>query len=352
LILLRANDGRIAMGNQRPAASFGNFAESLRVSSAERALFGTRYGQFFQRITANPDFPRVAQLSQEMWRLGTGQRVDGVISIDPVVLQLLLDASGPVTLPSGRQLTGENAAQTLLNQVYIDIPDPRAQDAFFAVAASAIFRSVLVSGVDVLAAGDALTEATQQGRVLLWSSRDTEQAAIVGSAVSGELRGKDEASPVVGVYLNDAGSAKLAYYEDMDVEVSPLSCEPDGARQLEVSVTLTSNVPKNFAQLPEYLTGRGGKFPRGDIRSDLLVYAPIGGEISNVRSSNGEPRVISLTHDGLDVAKQTLLIGPGESVTTTYLVDSRAPLTGAVRVRTTPGPTTDRFSVSSSQCPG
>jgi len=277
--------------------------------------------------------------------------VDGVISIDPVVLQLLLDATGPVTLPNGRRLTGENAAQALLNQVYIDIPDPPAQDAFFARVTSAIFRQLTTGGVDGRTAGSALAKATQQGRVLLWSSRAKEQAAFSDTAISGELRGKDNTSPVVGVYLNDAGSAKLAYYEDMDVEVSPSSCEPDGSRQLDVSVILTSNVPKNVAQLPDHLTGGGRRFPVGNMRSDLLVYAPTDGAITSVRSADGEPPATTQTHDGLQVVAQRLTLSPGESVTMTYRIDSRAPLTGATKVRTTPGPTPDRFTVSVGQCP-
>ena len=355
LILLRADDGRVAIVEQRPAASFGGLGDLgepvLPLSSAERALFSGRFGRYVAKTTASPDFPRVAQLSQEMWRVATGRRVDGVISIDPVVLQLLLDATGPVTLPNGRRLTGENAAQTLLNQVYIDIPEPPAQDAFFARVTSAIFRQLTTGGVDVRTAGRALTTATQQGRVLLWSSRAKEQAAFSDTAISGELRGKDNASPVVGVYLNDAGSAKLAYYEDMDVEVSPSSCEPDGSRLLDVSVILTSNVPKNVAQLPDYLTGGGRRFPVGNMRSDLLVYAPTDGAITSVRAADGESPATTQTHDGLQVIAQRVTLSPGESVTMTYRIDSRAPLTGATKVRTTPGPTPDRFTVSVGQCP-
>ena len=349
LFLLRASKGRVAIDEQRPASSFDRFDEPLPLSSTERALFGSRFGHYLGRTTATPDFPRVAKLSRKMWRLGTGERVDGVISIDPVALQLLLGASGSVTLPGGRVLTAENAAQTLLNQVYLDIPT-EAQDAFFARATSAIFRTFMVS-VDPLAAGRALTEATSQGRVLLWSSRDAEQALISGTVAAGELRGNDGSSPVVGVYLNDRSSAKIAYYEGLDVQVNPVSCSADGSRQLDVSVTLSSNVPKNVEQLPDYLTGGGRRIPVGDIQSNLLVYAPTGGVITDVRSSGGEVSVTDHIHEGLQVAGHNVLLSPGESITLTYRIDSRAQLTGEVDVRTTPGPATDRFTTSVEACP-
>ena len=137
----------------------------------------------------------------------------------------------------------------------------------------------------------------------------------------------------------------------MDVEVSPVSCEAGGSREHDVSVTLTSDVPKNVAQLPDYLTGGGKRFPVGNMRSNLLVYAPTGGEITDVRSSDGTTSVTTRIHDGLQVKARTLLLKPGESVTTTYRIDSGAPLRGAIRVRTTPGPTADRFTVSVEQCP-
>ena len=72
-----------------------------------------------------------------------GGEVDGVLSIDPGALALVLGATGPVTLPTGQALTAGNAERLLLNTVYLQIADPRAQDAFFAATASSVFDAML-----------------------------------------------------------------------------------------------------------------------------------------------------------------------------------------------------------------
>jgi hypothetical protein len=351
IILLEADGGRIELLRQRPASSFGDQGDPVvRLSQAERGLYGTQLGRFFQNVTNTPDFPRAAELARAMWREDTGRDVDGVLSVDPVTLELLLRSSGPVEVPGGRRLTGRNAAQTLLNQVYIDVADPQRQDAFFAVAASAIFEKVTGGNIDVLAAGEALAEAADQGRLFVWSADRQEQQTIEGTAVSGTLRGRSEGDPVVGVYLHDRTAAKIGYYEDLDVEVRPVDCGGNGTRQLDVTVTLTSKVPRDVASLPDYLTGGGHAVPVGHMRSDLAVYAPDGGLVTGVRSRGRKLLVTPHVHDGLHVAARTFHLAPGERVTVTYRVQTARPTRGAVRVRTTPGPAEDVFSVGNWAC--
>ena len=351
-ILLRADRGRIELVRQRPASSFGNFGQPVkRLSSAERALYGSQLGRYLQNVTATPDFPRAAGLAREMWRRGTGRQVDGVLSLDPVALGFLLEATGPVRLPDGRRLTGDNAARILLNQVYVDLPDPAAQDAFFAVAASAVFTELLGGDTDVRAAGEALAEATRQGRLMVWSARPGEQRELAGTAVGGELRGRDGDSPVVGVYLHDRSAAKIGYYEDLDVTVRERGCGPGGVRRLEAAVTVTSRVPADVAQLPDYLTGGGNAVRVGRIRSEVYVYAPEGGLVTDVRSGDRPALVTTHVHEGLSVAAHVVELGPGESVTLTFVIDTQAELSGPVAVRTTPGPADGRFAVLTRSCP-
>ncbi|QNN54011.1 DUF4012 domain-containing protein [Nocardioides mesophilus] len=353
VIKLRADDGRIRLLEQRPASSFGSTEPVLPLTRAEVALYGTQLGRYMQNVTATPDFPRAAHLARAMWRQGTGRRgIDGVLAIDPVALQGLLRATGPVTLPGGVRLTAENTARTLLNTVYREIEDPQAQDRFFAVAAAAIFGKVTSGGIDVPAAADALAAAAKEGRVLVWSANAREQTTIAETAVSGILRGDRKGAPVVGVYLHDRSAAKIAYYEDMDVTVRELRCAvDDGPRTLDVAVTLASNVPRDADRLPDYLTGGGNAVDVGDIRSDLLIYAPTGAVITGVRASDQATPVTTHFHEGLYVAARTFTLDPGKSVTLHYRMAVPRALSGEVRVRSTPGPAKNRFRNTSLVCP-
>ena len=348
-ILLRANDGKITLVRQLPASALGNPERPVaRLTPPERALYRSQLGRYFQNVTATPDFPRAAQLARKMWQRSTGRQVDGVLSIDPVGLELLLDATGPVELPDGRVLNGDNAARTLLNQVYIDFPDPVVQDRYFAGAAAAIFNKLLGGDTDAWSVGRALGEAARQNRLMVWSADRSEQRHLSGTGVSGELRGRSGTESVVGVYLHDRSAAKIGYYEDLDVRVTDSACTTADTGRADLTVTVRSRVPRNVARLPDYLTGGGNAVQVGRIRSEVYVYAPPGARVAAVRSRADKPLVTTTFHKGLHVASHVVELGPRERVRLSFRLEG---IRGEdVTVRTTPGPAEGRFETHYPAC--
>ncbi|WP_447925729.1 DUF4012 domain-containing protein [Georgenia muralis] len=348
-VLITAERGVLALAEQRSAASIGGFSEPvLDLTRAERGLYGTQLGRYPGNVTSTPDFPRTAQLVREVWRRETGNEVDGVLSIDPVGLGIFLGATGQVKLPTGHNLTAENAAPLLLNQVYVELVDPQAQDAFFASAAEAIFGAVLSRPIDPPAVIEALHMVTGQGRLMLWSAAPEEQALIKGTALSGELRGEVDDSPLVGIYVHDTSGAKIAYYQHVDAEVAGSELRPDGSQLLSVEVTISSHVPTAIASLPPLLTGGGIVVPAGTIRSEISVYAPAQGRIVTATSSDPDSRSRSHIHNGLMVGTTVVTLEPGESVDLEFTVESGAGQLGDPMARITPGPDVDQFVVRTS----
>ena len=47
-----------------------------------------------------------------------GESVDGVLSLTPTIIQKVLRISGPITLPDGTELNGDNATQMLQKDLY------------------------------------------------------------------------------------------------------------------------------------------------------------------------------------------------------------------------------------------
>ena len=66
------------------------------MDAEQQQIYSTRLGKYMQDVNLTPDFPTAAATAQAMWERKTGQRVDGVISMDPVALGYVLDATGPV----------------------------------------------------------------------------------------------------------------------------------------------------------------------------------------------------------------------------------------------------------------
>jgi Protein of unknown function (DUF4012) len=351
VLLLRANDGAVEIVDQRAGGSLAGLAAPvLPLTPGEDALFGPLLGTDMRDVTFTPDFPRTGALARAIWEKDVGGQVDGVLSIDPGALAEVLKATGPVTLKSGETLTADNAVQALLNTVYLKVADPKAQDAYFTSTATSVFAAVMSGQGSPSAAVDALSRAATEGRVMVWSARETEQALLSGTVLSGELRGQSAGSPVIGVYLNDGTEAKMGYYLDLKVAAKAGECRPDGSRLVDLSVTLTSKAPADAAQLPRYLTGGGAVVTPGETRTNVLIYAPEGGGIDSHRVNSSEEGLYSELHNGLSVGARTFTLKPGESASLDLVVRTGKGQRGTPIIRVTPTAGTPTVTVSGPTC--
>jgi hypothetical protein len=337
LIVLQALDGAVEVVQTRGAG--GNLgylpAPILPLTGAEQALFGEGLGTYMGDVTFTPDFPRSGQLAAAIWKQQVGADLDGVLSIDPGTLAEVLGATGPVKLSTGQVLTAKNAEQVLMNTVYLKILDFVKQDEFFAAAARSVFEAMIAGQGKPAPVVDALAQSAREGRLMVWSSHPEEQALLSGTVLSGELVGVEGRSPVIGVYLNDGTAAKIGYYLSMDVVATASTCHPDGSQSVSVKVTLTNTAPRNAADLPPYIAS-GNVVPKGQVRTNVLLYAPTGGRVDDVRVSSGAPGVFSQTHDGLAVVGRTVQLKPGQSEVIDYDVLTGTSQPGTPVLRVTP----------------
>ncbi|QWC83854.1 DUF4012 domain-containing protein [Nocardioidaceae bacterium] len=352
---LRADDGRLRLGEQGSAQGLGNYDEPVvPLTDEEQAIYGDILGQFAQDVNLTPRFPRSGELAAAMWADTHDTEVDGVASVDPVALSYLLRATGPVTveLPDGEtvELTADNVVPYLLNQVYLDNPDdPARQDAVFATAAGAVFDAVTAGGADPRALLDALTRAVTERRLLLWSTRQAEQAEIARAPIAGDLDGSQDANPYVGVFFNNASGSKLDFYLESEVTTRSIRCEADGSdrprQRVEVAVTLTSRVPEDPSPLGAYILGLSR--PRGFNVTNLYVYFPTGSTVladeavTEKTSAQGKTTTNPSTTDehtdgGFPVQVFGLGLDPGQTGTITIPFLAPPGLTGPVDLQVTP----------------
>jgi hypothetical protein len=337
LIRLRAVDGAVQVVETLSAGGHlsGLPKPVLPITAEERALFGNGLGIYMADVTFTPDFPRSGQLARAIWRQQVGGDLDGVLSIDPGALANVLGATGPVRLSDGQELTAKNAAQVLMNTVYLKIIDSAKQDEFFAAAAGSVFQAVMGGQGEPAATVDALAQSAREGRLMVWSSHKNEQALLSGTVLSGELVGVQDKSPVIGVYLNDGTAAKVGYYLRTDVVATSTQCRADGSQAVNVKVALTSTAPANAASLPAYIAS-GNAVPKGQVRTNVLLYAPSGGRVDSVRISRGPQGIFAQTHNGLAVVGRTVQLKPGESLTLDYDIVTGPGQPGIPVMRVTP----------------
>lgn len=335
--LIHAEDGKLSMGQQGTGGSFGvRDSPVLPMSEAERAVYDTVPGIYFQSSNFTPHFPRAAELWAARVEEGIpGTDLDGVIALDPVALSYLLDGTGPIEV-ADRTLTSDNAVEELLSRPYLEL-EPIAQDALFANAARAIFEAATGDLVDPIEFVKGLSRAADEGRFLVAPFVEREQRALGSTRVTGALAGDDGATPHVDIGLNDATASKLSFYLRYGAEVRARSCE-EGAQELSGSMSLSQSIPPDAAaKLPDSVTG-GGRYGNdpGDQLVFVRLYGPFGGTVGDIRMDGKRltPEVVDL--EGRPVVTLIVQLSTTDDVVINWSMTTAAGQTGDVEVGMTP----------------
>lgn len=327
LAVLNIDHGRLTMGAQSSAADVSMAASPVEVDPGQVQIYTSRLGRFMQDVNLTPDFPTAASTAQAMWERKTGQRVDGVISIDPVALSYILDGTGPVRLTQPdlialaadglpTELTRENVVKTLLSEVYFKIEEPRLQDVYFAGVAREIFQTLASEQADAEGLVKGIVRGTQEGRVLIWSGTPAEQSIIARYPLSGSVGGPSVAPAQFGVYFNDGTGAKMDYFVKRTVQLVK-ECPVNGYEQTTVRITSTNTAPLGAGiSLPAYVTGNGAfGVPAGSVQTNIIAYGPGQAHVETAKLDGQRTNFAPYFHGDRPVGVLAVLLAPGESKT-------------------------------------
>ncbi|GEL95838.1 DUF4012 domain-containing protein [Cellulomonas composti] len=335
-LVVRVDDGEVTLVQQKAARHVAHPDEPVVALTADEVdVQGENVGRWIQDTVMTPDFPRTAQLARELWLADGGPDVDAVLALDPVAVQLMLEATGPLALPDGTVVDSKDFLQRTLRGVYLEAPDDAAADEYFASVAAGLLAAVASGAGESDEVVSAALEATDQRRVRVWSADPDEQATLAATTLGGAfLSGQDGAS--VGVFLDDATAGKLDYDLTADVTVEDLECS-GAAPTATVRIALAYDPPADLLTWRDEILGtREESVPRGWLATRVTVFGPQGTELPTLRTGDGfAGRAAS--EAGRPVQQVSSLLAPGESVTylaTVPVVDGR------VDVWTTP--TADR----------
>jgi hypothetical protein len=353
-VVVEADHGAVRIVDQgTAAATLRTFdAPVLPLSEDLADLYTERLGMFPADVNLTPDFPTAAGLAREMYRVRTGRTVDGVLATDPVALSYLLRATGPVQPPTGAPLTADTAVRTLLSEVYLTMPAPQQQDAYFAGAARAVFDALIGRRADPRLAVLALARAAEERRLLMWSANPAEQEEIGRTVLAGALPTDDGAAPTVGVFLNDGSGAKLGYYLTHAATLTVGACMEDGTRELRLRVELGSTAPSSG--LPPSVLGLGLSGAPYTVRTNVVVFSPVGGAVVDATLDGAPVEMGTGVEQARAVSVATVDLPPGVrktldmTILTDVLPQSGAGASEAMRpvLRTTPGITPWSVSVT------
>lgn len=342
--LVHTEGGGMQLVQQDYAQNFPQFdPPALELDPEVVAIYGQSPATWMHNVTQVPDFTVSGPLAQAMWAQKHGVEVDGVIAIDPVALSYLLEATGPLTLPSGDVLSSENAVLLLLNDVYFRYPDPVDQNTFFNEASRAVFDAIARGQVDASTLISALGHAGDERRLFLWSAHAEDQDVLADSTLAGALPPTDDLTSTFGVFVNDGTGSKMDFYQTLETQLAWGQCSVDAAGRASGTATLAVTIGNTApaSGLPDYITG-GGAYgvPPGSAKTVGYLYLPEGFELTGAEITP-ESGFGGGFHDGRRVVSFETTLAPGESATVTITADTTAPTGAQLDAWVTPTVNTD-----------
>lgn len=252
-------------------------------------------------LTSNisPDFRDAARIWAAMYQKVSGERVDGVMAIDPTAMSYFLAASGPADVAGfGRTVTAGNVVGLTERDAYVLYPDNGQRKAFLVAVLKATANKLLSGSGSAIGLLQAATRSSSEQRLLSWYDGSDVEKAIQETSYGGTLPSAASRRPFSAVVLNNAAAGKLDYYLQRSIDYARTGCGP--RRDVVVTVTLANDAPPSG--LPPYVTTRldnprpAGVRP-GDNRTLLDYFGTPGSHLQSV------------TIDGKQSVAQVLALG-------------------------------------------
>ena len=281
------NHGEItAEGGRLRLSAFGRASNDLnKAGDGERELLAppsyvARYGRFapdlfWQNVNVSPDFPTVAQVVANLYPQSGGDRIDGVIGVDPSGFAALLRLTGPVAVPGWPEpLTADNVEQVLLYDQYVRFtPQDVERHDFLGSAAREVWQRVTqgsIAGPGELV--NALGPAARQKHFFVASMRPEEQQLFEDAGLAGRMA--PVAGDFLGIVTQNAAANKIDWFLRREVRYDVAVNPSTGELQAHVNLVLRNGAPDSG--LPDHVIGGEARplIPLGSNKMFLSIYTP------------------------------------------------------------------------------
>lgn len=234
----------------------------------------------WQNLPMPAHFPYTAAAAQVLYSQSGGDPIDGVISIDPFVVEALMGYTGPIDVPElGVIVEPGYAAQFILRDQYllsVDDVDLAEIDNDSRVDALQTLGEGVIDGLLTGALPGPSQLARDLGplavdhRLMVWTDDAEEQQLLDRTGLLGALPELDE-SGGFSVVVTNAGESKIDAYLERTTDVR-IDTAPDGTRELIAEVTLHNGAPSGG--LPDYVIGNAYGLPEGSSRLVVNFFGP------------------------------------------------------------------------------
>ncbi len=282
--VVTADQGRLTMSREGRAPLLEP-APGSSPSISGLAHYLDRYSAFhpqdhFQDLSYSPDFPTVARVISQLFpQMQGGQRIDGVLLLDPYALQALLRFTGPITVSGLAQpVTAGNAADILLRQQYLGDVSEAANtirhDVLQELLASGFGRFTSSRLPSLRSFEAALEPLVKQGRLLFWTPLPGIQPLLRRTGLAGAFPRPGPSSDVLAVTLSNYDNNKIDAYLHEAIR-DEVTFDP-GTGAVHATVTVGLRNGAGSPGIPDFVIGSfsGSGIPLGTDVEWLTLYTP------------------------------------------------------------------------------
>lgn len=277
--------------------------------------------QGWQQANESPHFPAVSEVLLSMYEAVKGERLDGVVAMDPIALGHMLEGAAPLRAPGlDVDVTSDNAAEIILHDSYVEFPNPDAQNAYLARLIGGFWERVQQGDLDGAAFAKGVAKAVRTQHLKMYSVDPEDQVALQDLDVEGDY--SDEGEQIQMLFHNNYAANKVDYFLERKVATT-IRLQDDGSAHVTVEIELENHAP---AGPPSDLLGRLSfkGYPPGFNGMFLNLVLPREATVYRFLQ-NGElsPYILD-RDDGYPVAWDLVELDPGESshVTIRYRVEA------------------------------
>lgn len=332
--VMELNDGRFHL-NEEVAGSIYDVdidRQQIDIPLPEGAWYqqGIPDTRRFGNANWSPDFPLSAELllSYAYASRPDFPPIDGVIAVDPKVIEYLIPAVGSIKV--GDKKTGDvfrfekdEIVDFVLNEQYARFPDPKPRRAFLQRLVDSFYGDIFDPKTPTkLLSG--LSDSLGEKRMQIWMRDEDEQAYIEDMNWDGALEKARDADYLYPVEQNVGGN-KLDFFDVQEDNVLIAIDGEDAVTQAEFAITNRVKMPQ-----PRWVMGDSGAAQPPIHRPMLVLYTRPDSElqeasVEGVRTDAPEPaawptgRPLEHLEKGKKAWPVTMEADPGETVTARFL---------------------------------
>jgi hypothetical protein len=248
--ILNADDGRLELKHVGPNNEIN---ERLTRPAEAPPWFERLYGDLlaledFRHVNLGIHFPTVAEAVLSMYEQARGELLDGVITVDPVVLEQLTRATGGLRAPGWDVVVGPASARRLLTRdIYLEFGQyrSRAQNSYLRALIEKLIRRIRSGAFDALAFGSALSRSVRWQHLKIYSRDPTVQAALALADADGDPTTEN---PTQVVWHNNFVGSKVDFYLHRHV-TTRVTLNDTGDARVHTSIELENRAPTKPSSL-------------------------------------------------------------------------------------------------------